>query len=141
MAHSVFYHIHNTACYNYGCIVNSMVPAQWNSLGAIAISKEKRDYLANLGQHDVTSSQKDVWKGLCYLWLLLEHWQIFNCPMELDPNILTRIDPYLQLSSSTTPFEASVPGVKNVQDHFLWVRNNAEKCYPSLLNKTSTSSS
>jgi len=133
--------VYDTACYDYGHTVNSAVPARWNSLGALAMREKKTYYLVNLGQHDATSSQKYVWKGLCYLGRLLEQRQIFNRPTEPDPNILTGIDPYLQLSSSTTPFEASVPGVKNVRDHFLWVRNNAENCYPSLLNKTSTSSS
>ena len=133
--------VYDTACYNYGHTVNSEVPARWNSLGAIAMREKKTDYLANLGEHDATSSQKDVWKGLSYLRMPLEQRQIFRRPTEPDPDMLRAMDPNLPLPSGAMPFDASVQEPKAVRDHFLLVKHNVEKHYPSLLNKTSTSSS
>jgi len=131
--------VYDTACYHNGLIVDDAAPAQWNSLGATAMRKEKRDYLSSLNEHSATDSQKNVWGGLSLLRLPLKDLQIFERPTEPDPDILSI---QLQLTGKTPqPFDASVQEPKAVREYFLLVKDHAEGLFGSLLNGTSTSSS
>ncbi len=126
--------VYNTACYDNGHTVHLAVPAQWNSLGATTMRKDKRDYLAILPEHVATSSQKDVWNGLYLLYTPLKQRKIFKRPTE--PGLLLNV---LQMSGALPqPFDPSVQAPEAVRDHFLQVKKLAEKDFPSLLNKTST---
>ena len=126
--------VYDTACYDNGHTIHSAVPAQWNSLGAIAMGKKKLYYLTNLRKHVATPSQKDVWKGLSLLQEPLERRQIFKRPMEPDPSLLNL---QRKLGTTVPRFDASVQEPKAVRDAFLEVRVFAEDLYSSLLNKTS----
>src|SRR6266404_9047089 len=96
--------VYNTACYDNGHTVHLAVPAQWNSLGAITMRKDKRDYLAILPEHVATSSQKDVWNGLYLLYTPLKQRKIFKRPTE--PGLLLNV---LQMSGALPqPFDPSV---------------------------------
>ena len=122
--------VYDTACYNNGHTVDSAVPAQWNSLGAIAMRKKKLVYLYDLDEHVATPSQKDVWKGLSYLEAPLKERRIFYRPSKSDPTL----PPFLLFDFSKHEPEA-------VRDEFLLMKHIAEHHYPSLRTKTSTSSS
>ena len=125
--------VYDTACYDNGHTVDSAVPAQWNSLGAIAMGREKYFYLTRINEHVATPSQKDVWEGLSCLRIPLNHRRIFIRPKQPDPNSLVAI---LRLLYDTVSFDPSVQEPKAVRDHFLQVGHLAESHYPSLLNKS-----
>jgi hypothetical protein len=133
--------VYDTACYDNGHTVDSAVPAGWNSLGAIAMGKGKLAYLSKLHKHVDSLSQKDVWNGLSLLWVPSEPRGIFKRPTELDPIQFKVMNPKLLPLDGATTFDASVQEPKAVRDHFLLVKRHAEGLYPTLLNKTSTSSS
>jgi len=130
--------VYDTACYDNGRTVHSAAPAQWNSLGAIAMGKEKTYYLAHIGKHVATSSQEDVWKGIYLLWKPLKKAKIFTRPTELDPSMLE-----LEQLQGRAPrrFDPSVQEPEAVRAAFLLAMKFAENKYASLLNKTSTPSS
>jgi hypothetical protein len=129
--------VYDTACYDNGLTVHDAVPAQWDSLGANAMRKEKKDYLSRLKEHDATPSQKDVWEGLSILRDALKERQIFERPTAPDPKLIS-----VWLSIGMEPpqlFNASVQKPNAVRDHFLLVKRYAEGRFPSL-KRTSTSS-
>jgi hypothetical protein len=117
--------VYDTACYDNGHTVHSADPAQWNSLGAIAMRVKKGDYFFNLGKHVATPPQKDVWQGLSLLQVTLEQRKIFARPTEPGLNGLN-----VRLLYGTKPFDASVQEPKAVRDAFLVVRKFAEDHYP-----------
>jgi len=134
--------VYDTACYNNGRTIDDAALAQWNSLGATAMRKEKRDYLSRLrlGKHIATSSQQDVWGGLFHLYGPLKNLQIFERPTEPSPDIVAI---RRQLTGKTPQhFDASVqePKPESVRENFLRVMDYAENRFPSLRNRTSTSS-
>ncbi|KIM31159.1 hypothetical protein M408DRAFT_254820 [Serendipita vermifera MAFF 305830] len=128
--------VYDTACYDKGRTVDHAVPAQWNSLGANEMRKNKRDYLSSLNNHIATPSQKDVWEGLYLLKVPLTERDIFERPTKPNPLELS-----VQLLGPKKSFDASVRAPEAVRHHFLLAKDAAEKYYSSLLNKTSTSSS
>jgi hypothetical protein len=128
--------VYDMACYDDGCTVGSAVPAQWNSLGAIAMVKGKTHYLFNLHNHVATPSQKDVWKGLSHLRVPLEQGKIFNRPMKQNPSASPEM--LEMLGAMPPPFDASLQEPEAVRDGFLSVKAAAEQIIPSLLSKTST---
>ena len=128
--------VHDTACYDNGHTVHSAVPATWNSLGATTMAEKRSYYLTNLGGHVATPSQQDVWKGLSILKGPLKQRQMFNRPTELDPS-LSKLRSLI--GTTVPPFDPSDQEPKEVRRFFLAVRQFAEKEFPSLLSKTSTS--
>jgi len=129
--------VYDTACYDNGHTVGDAVPGQWNSLGATAMEKEKRNYLAYLNKHIATPSQKDVWGGLSLLNAYLKQRQIFERPTEPGQNVLSQSLPSRLMPPP--PFYAWFHEPKTVRDDFLEVKRDAEKNFPSLRNKTSIS--
>ena len=103
------------------------------------MEEKKRNYLAHLNEHTATPSQKDVWGGLSLLQVPLKKRQIFDRPTEPEPNLLS-IEQLL-FGTAPQPFDASVQEPNAVRDHFLLAKQVAEDHFPSLRNKTSTSSS
>jgi hypothetical protein len=130
--------VYDTACYDNGHTVHSADPAQWNSLGATAMFKEKKAYLSFTGKHVATPSQKDVWEGLFLLQDVLDSRKIFTRPTE--PRLNQRLLFPKLYPKTLQAFHTADQEPKAVCDAFLKVRAFTEDHYPSLLSKTSTSS-
>ena len=123
---------YDTACYDNGRVVDSAVPTQWNSLGAIAMCKEKTFYIHN-DTHLPTPSQEVVWNGLFSLQVLLTQAQIFHRPKEQD---LSKSKSLELQGLLPQPHDPSILRPDVLRERFLRARETAEKVHPSLLNQT-----